>query len=70
MVDDYTLDRVLDKIKRIGIINLKVNKIMINTDGKFSDDITFKNAVMLMARVIKYRGICLSSTYMNIKTYA
>ena len=32
IVDDYTLDKVLDKIKRISIINLEDNKIMISTD--------------------------------------
>ena len=40
IIDDYPLDKVLDKIKRIDILNLEDNKIMINTDDKFSDDIT------------------------------
>ena len=40
IVDDYPLDKVLDKIKRIAIINLQDNNIIINTDDKFSEDIT------------------------------
>ena len=47
MVDDYTLDKVLDKIKRIGIEKHEDNKILIDADG----NITFKNAVMLMTCV-------------------
>lgn len=45
-------------IKRIGIINFEDNKIMINADDKFSDDITLKNTVVLMKCVIKDSGIC------------
>ena len=60
IVDDYTLDKVLDKIERIGMINLEDNKIMISTDDKFSDDITLKNSVMLMTCVINDDGICSS----------
>ena len=34
MVDDYTLDKVLDKIKRIDIEKLDDTKILIETDDK------------------------------------
>ena len=50
-VDDYTLDKVLDKIKRIGIEKLEDTKILIDTDNKLSDDITLKNVVILMTCV-------------------
>ena len=48
MVDDYTLDKVLDKIKRTGIEELDNTKILIDIDDITSDDITLKNAVILM----------------------
>ena len=53
MVHDYTLVKVLGKIKGIGIEKLDDNKILIDTDDKLPDDITFKNAVILMAFIIK-----------------
>ena len=53
MVDDYTIDKVLDKIKRTGIEKRKDTKILTGTDDKLSDDITLKNAVILMTFVIK-----------------
>ena len=34
MVDDYTLDKVLDKIKRIDIEKLDDTKILTETDDK------------------------------------
>ena len=34
MVDDYTLDKVLDKIKRLDIEKLDDTKILIDTDDK------------------------------------
>ena len=43
MVDDYTLDKVLDKIKRIGIKKLEDIKILIDTDDKLTDNITLKS---------------------------
>ena len=52
-VDNYTLDKVLDKIKRIGIEKDEDTKILICTDYKLSDDITLKNTVILMTYVIK-----------------
>ena len=53
MVDDYTLDKVLDKIKRIGIKELGDTRILIDKDEKFSYDINLKNDVILMRSVIE-----------------
>ena len=53
MVDDYTLAKVLDKIKRISVEKLDNTRILLNTDDKLPDDITLKNAVILMTCVIK-----------------
>ena len=53
MVDDYKLDKVLGRIKRIGIEKFDDNKIFINTDDKLPDGITLKNAEILMTCVIK-----------------
>ena len=53
IVDDFTLDRTLDKIKRKDIEKLDDTKILIDTDDKLPDDITLKNAVILMTCVIK-----------------
>ena len=53
MVDNYAPDKVLDKIKRIGIEKLDSIKILIDTDDKLPDDITFKNAMILMTCIIK-----------------
>ena len=46
IVDDYTLDKVLDKIKRIGTEKLDNIKILINKDDKLPNDITFKNVTI------------------------
>ena len=48
MLDDYTLDKVLEKTKKIGIEKLDDTKILIDTDHKLLDYITLKNAVILM----------------------
>ena len=54
MVDDYMLDKVLDKIKEIiGIEKFDDTKILIGMDDKLPDDITLKNFVILTACVIK-----------------
>ena len=53
MVDDYTLDKVLDKVKRIGIKELGDTRILIDKDDQFSYDINLKNAVILMRCVIE-----------------
>ena len=52
-LDDYVLDRVLDKIKDIiGIEKFYGTKILIDTDDKLPDDITLKNVVILMTCAI------------------
>ena len=48
MVDDYMLNRPLDKTD--------ATKILVDTDDKLPDDITLKNAVILMTSVIKDDG--------------
>ena len=53
LVLDYTLDKVLDKIKRIGIEKLDDIRVLVNTDNKLPGDIIPKNVVILMTRVIK-----------------
>ena len=42
MVDDYMLDKVFEKIKKIGIEKFGNTKIFIDTDDKLPD-ITLKN---------------------------
>ena len=39
MVDDYTLYKVLDKIKRIGTEKCDKIRILLDTDDKLPDDI-------------------------------
>ena len=54
MTDDYMQDNVLDKIKEIiGMEEFDDTKILIETDGKLSDDIALKNVVILIPCVIK-----------------
>ena len=53
MVNDYTLVKVLDKIKKIAIEKLDDIRILIDTGDKFLDNITLKNVVVLMTCVIK-----------------
>ena len=45
MVDDYTLDQVLDKIKRIGIKKHDKIKILPDADDKLPDYIIFHNVI-------------------------
>ena len=49
MIDDYMLDKVFEKIKKIGIEKFGDTKILIDTDDKWPDNITLKNIVILMA---------------------
>ena len=52
--DDYMLDKVLDKIKKIiRIEKFGDTKIVIETDDKLPDDITFKSVVILITCIIK-----------------
>ena len=54
MVNDYMLNKVLDKIKEtIDIVKFDYTKILIDTDDKLPDYITFKNVVILITYVIK-----------------
>ena len=52
VLDDYTRDKVLYKIIRIGFEKLNDIRILIDTDYKLPNDITLKN-VILMSFVIK-----------------
>ena len=52
MVDDHTLGRVLNKIKRIGIEKLDDIRILIQID-KLPDDTILKTTVISMICVIK-----------------
>ena len=53
MVNDYMLDKVLGKIaEMIGIEKFDNTKIFIDADDKLSNDIIFKNIVMLITCVI------------------
>ena len=53
MVDDYIVNKVLDKIKKIiGIEHFDILRFWL-TDDKLPDDITFKNVLILMTCVIK-----------------
>ena len=57
MVDDYMLERVLDKITEIiGIENFDNTKILIDTNGQLPQDITWKNVVILMTCIINNDG--------------
>ena len=53
MVNDYILEKVFNKIKRMGIEKLEHIKILIDTDDKLSNDIILKKALILMACVIR-----------------
>ena len=54
MVNNYILDKVLDKMKEtIDIGKLDDTKILIDTDDKLPDIITLKNVVILITCVIK-----------------
>ena len=54
MIDGYMLNKVLDNPKEIiGIKKFDDTKILIDTDEKLTDDISFKNVVILMTCVIK-----------------
>ena len=53
IVDNYMLQKLLEKIKEIiGIDQFDDTKVLIETDVKLPDGITFKNVVILMKCVI------------------
>ena len=57
MIDDYVLDKVLEKIEEIiGNEKFGDGKKLIDTDDKLLDDITLKVVVTLMTCVIKNGG--------------
>ena len=57
MVDDYMLERVLDKITEIiGIEYFDNIKILIDTNDQLPQDITWKNVVILMTCIINNDG--------------
>ena len=54
MVDDYVLDKVSDKIKKIiDIGKFDDTKIWIDIYDKMPDDVTLKNVLILMRSAIK-----------------
>ena len=53
MVDNFTLNKVLDRIKRIDIEKLDDITILIDRDDKLPDDTTLKNDMILMTGVFK-----------------
>ena len=57
MVDDYMLERVLDKITEIiGIEYFDNTKILIDTNDQLPQGITWKNVVILMTCIINNDG--------------
>ena len=52
MLSKNILNKVLDKVKMIRGIEI----LLIETDDKLPDDITLKNAVILVTSVIKNKG--------------
>ena len=53
IVDNYILDKILDKTERIVIEKLDNISILIDTDDKLQNDITLKNDLILITCVIK-----------------
>ena len=54
MIDDYMVDKVLDKIKEIvGIEKIDDTKILINTEDNVSNQITSKNVAILLTCATK-----------------
>ena len=54
MIDDYMVEKVLEKIKEItGIEKFGNTKILINSDDKLSDDNTLKRVVTLLTCAVK-----------------
>ena len=53
MVDDFMLNKVLEKIKKISIEKFDDIENLIDTNDKLPNDITFKKVMILMTCVIK-----------------
>ena len=57
MVNDYILNIVLDKIKKIiGIDKFDNAEILIDTNYKLSDEFTFQNVVVIITCILKDDG--------------
>ena len=54
MVHDYTVDKALDKIKRIRIEKRDDIKVLIDADDELLANVTSKTAVKIMTCVVKY----------------
>ena len=66
MVDDYMLDKVLDKIKEIiGIEKFNDTKIFIETDSKLSDNVIIKYVVILITCVFKNDDKCYPQIFLK-----
>lgn len=64
MNNDYILDGVLDKIKLIiATEKFDDDKILTKAGKKFTDEITIKNVVILIACVIKDGDKCIHSYF-------
>ena len=58
MVDDYIVDKALNRIKEIiGTEKFDDTKISVDTDDKLPDNITVTNVVILTTCVIKEDGV-------------
>ena len=59
MFGDHILNKLLDKVKEIiGIEQFDNTNILINTNDKLSDDITFKKVVILMTSYVINNMTC------------
>ena len=57
MVNDYILNIVLDKIKKIiGIDKFDNAEILIDTNYKLSDEFTFQNVGVIITCILKDDG--------------
>ena len=57
MVNDYMLDKVLNKIKETtDIVKFDDTKILVDTDDKLTDYIALKNVLILITCIIKDDG--------------
>ena len=57
MLNDYMLDKVLNKLKKtIGIVELDDTKILIDADNKWPDYITLRNVIILMTCITEDDG--------------
>ena len=65
IVDDYTLDKVLDKIKMIiSIEEFNDTKILVETDDKLPDDVTLKIVVLLITCVSRIKDWHISAAFL------